>query len=352
MHRMQPPSLDIIAVRRHGRLAPVRDLLVLDRPWSSLRHYAKSARRPQPKVLVVAPLSGHFGWLMRDAVVGLLANHDVFLLEWRNASFIPAAAGILNLGSAIGAVIEAINALGPKVTLFGVSQAATLVLSAAALMAAERHPNRPAAVVALGGFLDTRQHPTGIELLAGKLPSGWFSRVVAEVVPPDAPGAGRHIYPASTHAQALQRYLSRHMSERGELYHKMTADDGEDPERFPFARLYSTLMDLPAEYAEDNARKVFAEAHLPRGLLTWKGRPVLPEHMRDIGLMTVEGGVDDSSGQGQTHAAHELCPNLPAHLRRRHDEPGAGHFGLFHGAAWRGSILPRIEEFIAETAFR
>lgn len=344
---MRPPSLCITETAIAGRSHAVEDRILLERPNWLLRRFAKSCAGPQPGVLVVAPLSGHYGWLMRDTVLGLLPDHDVHLLEWRDARDIPAAAGRLGLDACVLAVMQALRALGRGVTALGVSQAPLPILAATALMAAQAEPERPRALVLMGGFIDPRAAPTAIEKLTARLPCGWFTRTMACTVPAGEPGGGRRVYPGAAHGRALKRYLDRHLAEHGELHRKVTADDGADPERFPFVRLYSALMDLPAEFAEENARKVFAEALLPRGLLACLGRLVEPARITDVALMTVEGAADDSSAPGHTHAAHALCPHIPEPMRRRLTVPGMGHFGLFHGDGWRRQVLPEVTAFIA-----
>jgi poly(3-hydroxybutyrate) depolymerase len=341
---MDLPPLLIEAVRVGRRQVGIIDRMVREWPNFVLRHFVKQGGGDGPPVLVVAPQSGHFGWLMRDAVLGLLPRHDVYLLEWRDASDIPAEAGPLGLDASIGAVIEAMRFLGGGLGLLGVSQSPVPILAAAALLAAESADERPAALVLMGGFIDPRRNPTAIGQLTGRLPPGWFKRTMGVTVAAPRPGAGRRVYPGAVHGQALARYLARHVASGGELARKVAADDGSDPVLFPFARLYSTLMDLPAEFAEDNARKVFAETHLPRGLLSWRGRAVELDALSDVALMTIEGGRDDSSGPDQTHAAHDLC----RHIRRRDclTAPECGHFGLFHGELWRNTVLPRVTEFL------
>lgn len=341
---MDSPLLQIERVRVGRREVAVKERVLLDLPNATLRQWLKPTSQAGASVLVVAPQSGHFGWLMRDTVIGLLPERDVCLLEWRDGGEIPVDAGWQGLEASIGTVMAAVRQLGGGLAVLGVSQAPVPILAAAALLAAEGAAERPAALVLMGGFIDPRRNPTQIGRLTGRLPPGWFRRVMAVAAPAGRPGAGRALYPGAVHGQALARYLARHVATRGELYRKVTADDGADPQRFPFARLYSTLMDLPAEFAEDNARKVFAEAHLPRGLLSWRGRAVEPAALSDTALLTVEGGRDDSSGAGQTHAAHDLCRNI----RRRAmvTAPESGHFGLFHGEPWRSRVLPRVLEFL------
>lgn len=344
---MHPPSLDIAEACIAGDRHPVEDRIVLERPNWLMRHFVKPKGAAQPRVLVVAPLSGHYGWLMRDTVLGLLPAHDVHLLEWRDARDIPRAAGRLGLDACVLAVMEAVRTLGDGVAVLGVSQAPLPILAATALMAAQDEAERPRALILMGGFIDPRIGPTAIERLTARLPCGWFTRTMACTVPAGEAGAGRRVYPGSAHGRALRRYLDRHLAERGELHRKVTADDGADPEHFPFIRLYSTLMDLPAEFAEENARKVFAETLLPRGLMACLGRLVEPGCINDVALMTVEGAADDSSAPGHTHAAHTLCPRIPATLRQCLTVPGLGHFGLFHSDGWRRLVLPEVTAFIA-----
>lgn len=344
---MNPPSLGIKSALIEGRNVDVEDRVVLDHPSFVLRRFKKRLRRHQPPVLVVAPLSGHFGWLMRDCVAGLLPRHDVCLLEWKDAREVPVQAGRLGLDANIAGIKAAIRTLGPGLTLVGASQAPTALLAATSLLAVERDPLRPRALVLMGGFIDTRLRPTAIERSAKALPPGWFSRMLAVTLPDGVPGAGRKVYPGHFHWPALARYLARHMTAGGELYRKLADDDGTAPDSHPFLKLYSTLMDLPAEFAEDNSAKVFRDALLARGMLTWHGRPVEPAAIEDVALMTVEGSADDSSGMGQTLAAHVLAHRIPDSLREHHIATGTGHFGLFHGASWRDDVLPEVEAFIA-----
>ncbi|HSV28402.1 MAG TPA: polyhydroxyalkanoate depolymerase [Candidatus Omnitrophota bacterium] len=328
----------------------VEDRVVLDTPFLLLHHYRKPLRGPEPAVLVVAPMSGHFGWLMRDTVLGLLPRHEVLLLEWKDAREVPVAAGRFDLDRTISGVMDCVRLLGPGLTLLGVSQSATTILAATALMAAQNDPSRPCGLVLMGGFIDPRPRPTAVERLVSSLPDGWFSRVLAGSVPDGDLGAGRRVYSARYHWQALARYLARHMLSGRELQRKTLADDGADCDTFPFLRLYSTLMDLPVEFADDVATRIFRQAHLARGLLSWQGHAVEPAAIEDVALMTVEGARDDSSGRGHTLMAHALAHRIPDALREHHIEDEAGHFSLFHGRLWREAILPEVETFIALAA--
>jgi poly(3-hydroxybutyrate) depolymerase len=347
---METPSFGIDTVRRNGRPVQVVDEVVLARPFWRLRRFRrKAAGKAESNVLVVSPLSGHFGWLMRDLVLGLLPRHQVSVVDWQDARDVPLSAGRFGIGENIAAVIEAARATGSgggRPHVIGVSQAPTAVLAAAALMAADMDPARPRSVVLMGGFVDTRTGHTGVTRMASTLPRSWLHHLGGEAVPQGFAGAGRQVWSARVQGQALARYLARHVAVGGEVGRKVAEDDGADPVRFPFARLYSTLMDLPLELAEENLVTVFHRHALATGRMEWRGRPVDTAAIADIGLMTVEGGRDDSSGPGQTAAAHALCPRIPARLRAHHHQPDAGHFGLFHGTPWREGVLPRLEEFM------
>lgn len=345
---MQSPDFEIERVRRNSRAVAVTETVVAERPfWRLLRFRRKGAPAAEPAVLVAAPMSGHFSWLLRDLVLGLLPRHPVFVLDWRDARDVPLAAGRFGLEDNIAAVVEAVRAVGGRPHVVGMSQSPTAVLAAAALMAAERDPARPRSAILMGGYIDTRVCSNGVTRLAGSLPAAWFGRVMAARVPPGSAGEGRMVWPSWVQWQALSRYLARHVATGAEVGRKLKCDDGEDPARFPFARLYSTLMDLPAELVEENVVAVFHRHALATGRLACRGQPVEPAAITDIGLMTIEGGEDDSSGPGHTFAAHALCPGIPGRLRAVHREPRAGHFGLFHGETWRNGVRPRVEAFIA-----
>lgn len=344
---MKPPPLGLGPLHAQGRRIEIEDRILLDTPFFLLHHYRKKLRGPQPGVLVVAPLSGHFGWLMRDLVAGLLPRKDVLLLEWKDAADIPPEAGAFGMDRNMDGIIEAVRLIGPGTTLVGVSQSAVPVLAATAVMAAGDDACRPCGLVLMGGFVETRIKPTAVEKMAAALPPGWFTHILAS-----RSRLGRLVYPGHTHWLALARYMARHMATGGELQGKLLRDDSLDAERYPFLSLFSTLMDLPAEFAEENAAAIFREARLARGTLTWHGEAIDPAAIADVALMTIEGRRDDSSGLGQTLLAHALCHRIPDSLREHHIEDEAGHFGLFHGRLWQDNIRPEVETFIAGAARR
>lgn len=330
-------------------LVAVRERIVMERPFCRLLHFERDSRQPDPRVLVVAPLSGHFGVLLRDMLAALLPEHEVFLMEWIDAREIPVAAGSLGLEDNITHVIDGIRRLGGELHLIGLCQSAAPALAATALLADGLDAPRPRTLTLISGLIDPRINPTRLgRLLAGR-PLDWFERFAIRRVLEPYPGRGRPVYPAAIQRAALLAYLLRHIGTGGELLGKLLDDDGADPVRHPFMKAFLAVMDLPAPFLLDTVRLVFQEFALPRGRLTWRGIRVDPSAVTRTALMTVEGGRDDVSAPGQTRIAHDLCANIPARLRRHHLQPGIGHFGTFHGKAWRIAILPRIRAFIRTT---
>ncbi len=330
-----------------GRPVAVSERILLKRPFCRLIHFRRTACESDPAVLVVAPLSGHFATLLRDMLVALLPEHDLYLMDWIDAREVSPAQGDFGLEANIGYIIDCIEKLGSDVHPIALCQSAMPALAAAALLADEGKHQLPSLTL-IGGMIDTRINPTRIDHLARFQPLSWFERYAVGTVPSSYPGQGRAVYPADIHRLALIAYLVRHLASGAELLRKLQHDDGADCERYPFLRLYLSLMDLPARFFLDTIRFVFQEFAFPRGRLCWQGHPVNPAALSRTALMTIEGELDDISGRGQTQVAHEICRNIPDHRRRHHVEARAGHFGLFHGHAWRTDILPRIRAFVRE----
>lgn len=354
------PAFALPAVTLAGRRRQVREKRILCRPFWVLRGFDLDGRGEGPIVLAVAPLSGHFCVILRDLVAALLPEHRVCVTDWRDAAAVPAADGGFDLNDAIGAVIEALHALGPGAHAIGMSQSAAPLLAAAALMAAARDADRPRSVTLMGGLIDTRINPTPSNRLARTLfgsprLAAWCERTLVAPVPTGWPGAGRMVHPAALQLAGLGLYLLRRMGPDRPTpqaaFHGALVRDGQAAARH--RRLYDdflTLMDLPAELYLQTMRALFVDDALATGRLTWRNRRVEPAAIRDIALMTVEAEHDDISGPGQTRAAHALCPDIPDRLRRHHVEPEAGHLGMFHGRRWRRHVLPRLRAFIREVA--
>jgi poly(3-hydroxybutyrate) depolymerase len=331
-----------------GRLVAVREHVAAHRPFCRLVHFSRDTDRIDPRLLVVAPLSGQSSTIMRDLLAALLPEHDLHLLDWPDARDVPVAAGRFGLEDNIACVIESFRALGGDTHLLSLCQSAAPALAAAAILAGTGDAVEPRSLILISGLIDPRINPTRIGRLAASRSPDWFERHAIVSVPAPYPGKGRRVYPGSAQRTALLAYFLRHLSTGGELLQKVLADDGADAARFPFVDLFFRVIDLSADFFLDTVRLVFQEFALPRGRLTWRGERVDLSAIRRAALMTVEGEFDDVSGVGQTRIAHELCANTAADRRSHHLQRNVGHFGTFHGRAWRTEIVPRIRRFIRD----
>lgn len=341
---LEPPVID-------GKPVEVSEVAIEHKPFCTLVHMAREVERRDPRILLVAPLSGHFGTLLRDTVQALLPDHDVYLTDWVDGAFVPLDQGGFGLDDMIAYVIAFLRRLGPEVHVVGLCQSGVPVLAAVSLMAAEEDPARPLSMTLMGGLIDTRINPSRMNAMARERPIGWFERTLVTAVPPPYPGAGRRVYSAYFQLGGLVAYLARRVGPGAETYlaafQRALVGDGAAPEAH--RSLYDeflTLMDLPAELYLETVRSVLHTNALARGIMTWRGRMVDPAAIRDTALMTVEGERDDISPLGQTRAAQELCVNVPARRRLHHEEPRVGHLGLFHGRRWRANVLPRLRGFV------
>jgi polyhydroxyalkanoate depolymerase len=349
-HRRLPFGIDTIVV--DGTPVAVREEAVAETPFGTLLRFAKDlpADGPaQPKVLLVAPMSGHFATLLAGTVRAMLPDHDVHVTDWRNARDVPVAHGPFGLDEFVDHVIAFLQVMGPRSHVLAVCQPCVPVLAAVALLAEDRNIAQPASMTLVAGPVDVEVGVTGVDTLARSAPPEWFRDAVVTEVPPPYAGAGRRVYPgflqlASFVAMNPRRHLDAHVG----LYEALVAGD------LPRARAtrqfydeYLAVADLPAEFYLDTIEQVFRHNRLARGELTWHGRPVRPEVITRTGLLTVEGERDDVCGPGQTMAAHDLCPRIPAYRRRHHLQAGVGHFGVFSGRRFAAQVYPLIRGFVA-----
>ena len=346
-HRRPPFGLARVRVGGRGTVA-VREEVVRATPFCTLRRFAKDVSDPGPRVLVAAPMSGHFATRLRGTLAGLLPEHDVHVTDWTDAREVPAAAGPFGLDDMVALLVECLEALGPGAHLLAVSQAAVAALAAAALMAEDAHPARPRSLTLVAGPVDARVNPTREETLARLLPLAWIERAAVDTVPPGYPGAGRRVRPgarqlASSVLSDLPRHLGAHLAQFANLL------GGDAAAAEAHRRLYGELravMDVPAEIHLDTVRRVFREHEPALGRMAWRGRPVRLEAIRDTALLVVEGERDETCPPGQTRAALELCAGLGPGLGRHHLQPGAGHDDLFEGPTWAAEIRPLVGEVI------
>ncbi len=325
--------------------------VVDERPFARLIRFLPDAAlaRPAPRVLLVAPLSGHYATLLRSTVEGLMGEHDVYVTDWADARDVPPAAGRFGMADYIGYLMDYLRLLGPDVHVVGVCQPCPAVLAAVALLAAENDPAQPRSMTLMGGPVDVRVAPTApTEFAAGK-PLAWFERELTAAVPAWYRGAGRRVYPGFLQLGAfMSMNPDRHVDAHAKIFADLVKGDGESAQaRRAFYDEYLSVMDMTAEFYLETVDEVFQRATLAHGTMTWRGRRVDPGAIRKTALLTVEGERDDISAPGQTYAAHALCSGLPEALHEHHLEPGVGHYGVFSGRHWRAAIEPRIAAFIA-----
>ena len=322
--------------------------VVASRPFCDLLHFRRRARRDDPRLLIVAPLSGHYATLLRGTVQAMLPGHDVYITDWRDAREVPLVDGSFDLDDYIDYVVEFLHLLGPGTHVMAVCQPSVPVLAATALMSAAGDDCVPLSMVLMGGPIDTRRNPTVPNRLAESRSLEWFEHSVVHRVPPPYPGFYRRVYPGFLQLTGFMTMnLDRHVGAHVQLYQDLIRGDGDGVEAHRrFYNEYRSVMDLPADYYLQTVEAVFQRHALPKGELTHRGAPVEPAAIRQTGLLTVEGGKDDISGVGQTRAAHELCVNLPDDWKQHYEQSKVGHYGVFNGRRWREDIAPRVAAFV------
>jgi poly(3-hydroxybutyrate) depolymerase len=345
-HTRPPFGIPTTMVR--GREVPVTEEDVVETPFGNLRHFAKPGGANQPRVLLVAPMSGHFATLLRGTVKTLLPDNDVYITDWKNARSVSLRHGRFDLDDFIDTLVGFMNFLGPKHHVIAVCQPAVPVFAAVALMAADGAPNQPATMTLMGGPIDTRINPTQVNLLATTREFEWFERNVITSVPMRYPGAFRRVYPGFLQlAGFMQMNLDRHVNAHVDLFHHLVKGDGESAEATQtFYDEYTAVMDLPADFYLQTIREVFQLHSLPLGTYVSRGRKVEPKAIKKTALLTVEGENDDICAVGQTSAAHDLCTGLSNGKKAQHLQPKVGHYGVFNGRRWATEIYPVVRDFI------
>ena len=341
-----------------GERVPVEIASVWERPFCRLLHFERRLvhppRRPQPKILIVAPMSGHYPTLLRGTVEAFLPNHDVYLTEWVDARMVPLADGAFNLDDYIDYVIAILHKLQGDTHVIAVCQPSVPVLAAVALMEAEDDPFVPNSMVLMGGPIDTRRNPTAVNKLAEQRGTDWFRRNVITKVPFPNPGFMRDVYPGFLQLNGfMSMNLDRHLEAHKDLFLHLVQGDGDSAQKHrEFYDEYLAVMDLAAEFYLQTVDTVFVRHALPKGTMTHRGIPVDPARINRVALMTVEGEHDDISGVGQTEAAHDLCINVPDERRTHYLQPAVGHYGVFNGSRFRAEIAPRIADFVLSNETR
>lgn len=350
--RYGKPEFGIDETVVDGVRVAVREQIVWRRPFCELLHFERilpAGHRPSPKLLIVAPMSGHYATLLRGTVEAMLPRHDVYITDWIDARMVPLAEGSFDLDDAIDYIISMLHALGGDTHVMAVCQPSVPVLAMAAVMEDNEDPYTPSTVTLMGGPIDTRVHPTVVNELAHSKDIDWFRRNVIMKVPLPNPGFWRDVYPGFLQLTGfMSMNLDRHMTAQRDFYNHLIEGDGDSAEKHrEFYDEYLAVMDLTAEFYLQTVETVFITHALPRGEMMHHGKRVDTTKIRNVALFTIEGEKDDITGAGQTQAAQRICPNIPQHMRTHYVQPGVGHYGVFNGSRFRSEIAPRIADFIA-----
>jgi len=342
------PSFDLPEIEVGNHLVPVHEEEVLATPFGTLLRFAKEGAPAQPRVLLVAPLSGHFATLLRDTVRVLLPEHDVHITDWANARDVGIWHGRFGFDDYVGHLIRFLEVMGPGAHVIAVCQPCAQALAAVALMAEDDHPCQPASMTLMAGPIDTRVNPTKVNELATGRPIDWFEQNLIARVPLRYPGATRRVYPGFVQLGAfMSMNAERHLRAQIDLYRAMAkGDDAQASIIRDFYDEYFAVLDLTAEFYLETVQRVFQDHLLPKGELWWRDRRVHPRAIRRTALFTVEGERDDICAVGQTVAAHDLCSSLRPYRKKHYMQAGVGHYGVFSGRRWAGQIYPLVRNTI------
>lgn len=342
------PEFGISKVRVGNRDVTITEEIALSLPFGKLLHFRKDVDAPQPKVLVVAPLSGHFATLLAKTCETLLRDHDVYITDWVNARDVPLEAGRFGVDEYVDYIIRFVEEIGPGTHLLAVCQPCVQALVAVAVMSEDKHPATPRSMTLMAGPIDTRESPTAVNKLAMEKPLSWFKANVTARVPARYKGGGRRVYPGFVQLFSfLAMNIDRHRSQHQKLYdHLANGEITEAAKIKTFYDEYFAVLDLTEEFYIETIDRVFQRAELATGDFTHHGRKVDPSKIHKTALLTVEGGRDDICALGQTAAAHDLCSSLRPHLKRHHLQANVGHYGTFNGKRWECEIYPQVRNFV------
>lgn len=342
------PDWGIRSVQAQGREWEVTEEEVHHAAFGTLRRFVKRGAPAQPRVLIVAPMSGHFATLLRDTVRTVLQDHDVYITDWLNARDVPLSAGRFGLDEYIAHVMEFLAVIGAGAHLMAICQPCVAALAAVALMSEDEHPATPASLTLMAGPIDCRVEPTAVNRLATTKPIEWFENNLISRVPWRFAGRGRRVYPGFVQLGAfMSMNKERHLNAFREYYVALVEQEHEKAAATrTFYEEYMAVADLPAEFYLETVERVFQRYDLPRGELRFRGRRVDPSSIRRTALVTIEGERDDICAVGQTLAAQDLCTRLRPYLRTHYVQPGVGHYGVFSGRRWQNQIYPLVRDVI------
>ena len=345
------PEYGIDSVMVGNREVAVTEEAALVTPFATLRHFKKDVEQEQPRVLLIAPLSGHFATLLRATVRTMLAEHDVYITDWHNARDVPLSDGPFSFDSYTAHLIKFLEKIGPGAHMVAVCQPCVSALVAASVMAMGDHPAQPRSMTLMAGPIDTRVNPTKVNELAKGKPMEWFEKKLIATVPARYAGGGRRVYPGFVQLSAFMAMnMDRHVKAHRELYENIAKGETAKAETTKaFYDEYFAVLDLASEFYLETVKLVFQDHALPLGQLTYENRKVEPAAIKRTMLFTVEGEKDDICAVGQTLAAHDLCTSLRPYRKRHHMQAGVGHYGVFSGRTWQNQIYPMVKNVILQS---
>lgn len=349
------PAFNLPTTVVDGEDVEIREKIVWSKPFCNVIHFKRalsSKRAADPKILVVAPMSGHYATLLRGTVEALLPHAEVYITDWVDARTVPLTAGRFDLDDYIDYVIDMFHALGEDTHVVAVCQPSVPVLAAVSVMEANGDRFAPSSMTLMGGPIDTRKNPTAVNILAEEKGIDWFRDNVIMSVPWPHAGFMRDVYPGFLQLSGfMSMNLDRHITAHKEFFMHLVKEDGDSADKHrDFYDEYLAVMDLTAEFYLQTVDTVFVRHALPKGEMTHRGKLVDPASIRTVALLTVEGENDDISGVGQTKAAQTLCVNIPDAMRMHHLQAKVGHYGVFNGSRFRAEIAPRIVQFVNDHA--
>lgn len=342
------PDYGIDHVDVGGRPVEVSEEVALEMPFGNLVHFRKEGGQGQPKILLAAPMAGHFPTLLRHTAQTLLADHDVYITDWKSGRDVPLAEGRFGTDEYIDHLMAFFGHIGPGVHGMAVCQPCPSMLATVALMAEDDHPATPRSLVLMAGPVDTSINPTKVNQLAHEHPIEWFEQHLITTVPRRYAGAHRRVYPGFLQLSAFMTMnMARHVRAHMDLFgHILKGEIDKADANRKFYDEYFSVADLPAEFYLDTVRKVFQEHHLTRGIYTWRNRKVDPRAIRRTSLLTVEGERDDICGLGQTMAAQDLLSSVKPFRKKHYVQAGVGHYGVFSGTRWQNQIYPMVRNTV------
>jgi len=346
------PSFGLHTTKVKGDAVGVTEEFTVRKPFCNLLHFKRDTSANDPRVLIVAPMSGHHATLLRGTVEAMLPDHDVYITDWIDAKMVPLSAGKFDLEDYINYIMDFIRVLGPEVHLLAICQPAPAVLCAVSLLAQMDDPAQPRTMTLMGGPIDVDVAKTSVTEFARKHSIEWFRKTVIQSLPFYYPGAHRMVYPGFIQLNGfVSMNVERHIGEHFKLFQNLVKGDDEPASLHrKFYDEYLSVMDVTAEFYLQTIERVFKNNDLAHGSFTWHGQLVEPQAITKTALLTIEGELDDISAPGQTRVALGLCSGLPDSMKKAHLQIGVGHYGIFNGRKWRESVLPVLRGFIREHA--